>query len=168
MVYRFPDSHSTDGGTDGEVGEGAEPEVLIGHMGGPFWARKDAGAWSLPKGEYDPGSERPLAAALRELEEETGSPAPVGTYRELGEVKVSGGKVITAFAVEGDLDLTTFVSNLFELEWPRGSGRTRQFPELDRAAWVPLTDAATRLTRSQVPLLDRLRVILTAQADDPA
>jgi predicted NUDIX family NTP pyrophosphohydrolase len=124
-------------------------------MGGPFWARKDNGAWSIPKGEYAP-PETPLAAARREFEEEMGSAAPRGPYLELGTNRQPSGKIITTFAVEGDFDLSTFASNLFEMEWPRGSGRVQQFPEMDRAAWFPLDQAAVKLTRGQVPILQDL------------
>jgi predicted NUDIX family NTP pyrophosphohydrolase len=138
-------------------------EVLIAHMGGPFWARKDDAGWSIPKGEYVP-PEEPLAAALREFEEEMGSPAPAGPYLELGEFKQSGGKIITTFAVPGDFDLAGFVSNLFELEWPRGSGRIQEFPEMDRAAWFDLDQAAIKLVKGQVPILQALRTALEAPA----
>lgn len=129
-------------------------EVLIAHMGGPFWARKDAGAWSIPKGEYT--SEEPLAAAQREFAEEMGSPAPAGEVISLGSVKQSGGKVVTAFAVEGDFDLDGFHSNTFEMEWPRGSGRMQEFPEVDRAEWVTVDVAREKLVKGQVPVLDAL------------
>jgi predicted NUDIX family NTP pyrophosphohydrolase len=129
-------------------------EVLIAHMGGPFWARKDAGAWSIPKGEYT--DEEPLAAARREFAEEMGSPPPAGEPVALGTVKQSGGKSVTTFAVEGDFDLAGFRSNTFELEWPRGSGRLREFPEVDRAAWVPVAVAREKLVKGQVPVLDAL------------
>ena len=129
-------------------------EVLIAHMGGPFWARKDAGAWSIPKGEYT--SEEPLAAAQREFAEEMGSPAPAGEVISLGSVKQSGGKVVTAFAVEGDFDLNGFRSNTFEVEWPRGSGRMQEFPEVDRAEWVTVDVAREKLVKGQVPVLDAL------------
>jgi predicted NUDIX family NTP pyrophosphohydrolase len=129
-------------------------EVLIAHMGGPFWARKDAGAWSIPKGEYT--DEEPLAAAQREFEEEMGSPAPTGDVLSLGSVKQSGGKIVTAFAIEGDFDLDGFRSNTFELEWPRGSGRMQEFPEVDRAAWVSVEVAREKLVKGQVPVLDSL------------
>jgi predicted NUDIX family NTP pyrophosphohydrolase len=131
-------------------------------MGGPFWARKDNGAWSIPKGEFEP-PETALAAARREFEEEMGSAAPSGTYLELGTNRQPSGKIITTFAVEGDVDLSTFASNLFEMEWPRGSGRVQQFPEMDRAAWFPLDQAAVKLTRGQVPILQDLTEAL-AQA----
>ena len=130
-------------------------EVLIAHMGGPFWARKDAGAWSIPKGEYT-DDEEPLAAARREFAEEMGSPPPGGEPIALGTVKQSGGKSVTTFAVEGDFDLAGFRSNTFELEWPRGSGRVQEFPEVDRAAWVPVAVAREKLVKGQVPVLDAL------------
>lgn len=129
-------------------------EVLIAHMGGPFWARKDAGAWSIPKGEYT--SEEPLAAAQREFAEEMGSPAPTGDVISLGSVKQSGGKIVTTFAVEGDFDLDGFQSNTFEMEWPRGSGRTQEFPEVDRAEWVTVEVAREKLVKGQLPVLDAL------------
>lgn len=130
-------------------------EVLIAHMGGPFWARKDAGAWSIPKGELTDGEE-PLAAARREFAEEMGSPPPDGEIVPLGTVKQSGGKSVTTFAVEGDFDLAGFRSNTFELEWPRGSGRLQEFPEVDRAAWVPVAVAKEKLVKGQVPVMDAL------------
>ncbi|PXY19008.1 NUDIX domain-containing protein [Prauserella muralis] len=139
------------------AGEGAE--VLLGHMGGPFWARKDAGAWSVPKGEYGPGEE-PLAAARREFQEELGLPAPDGEPAELGAVKQSGGKVVTVWAVEGDLEPDTIVPGTFELEWPRGSGRIQLFPEVDRVAWFGLAQAREKLVAGQRPFLDRLAVRL--------
>ena len=130
-------------------------EVLIGHMGGPFFARKDAGAWSIPKGEYDP-TEDPWAAARREFREEIGFDAPDGPRIDLSPVTQAGGKVVTAFAVLGDLDVTDSVSNTFELEWPRGSGRIREFPEIDRVAWLSVDVARSKLLKGQVPLLDGL------------
>ena len=131
------------------------PEVLIGHMGGPFWARKDDGAWSIPKGEHGP-EEDPVAVALREFEEETGSPVPASDLVPLGQVRQSGGKVLTAWAAEGDLDADATTSNTFELEWPPRSGRVQEFPEIDRTAWVPLDVARVKLVKGQLPLLDRL------------
>jgi predicted NUDIX family NTP pyrophosphohydrolase len=133
-------------------------EVLIAHMGGPFWARKDNGAWSIPKGEYT--DEEPLTAAQREFAEEMGSPAPAGTAISLGSVKQSGGKIVTTFAVEGDFDLAGFRSNTFELEWPRGSGRIQEFPEVDRAEWVTVDVAREKLVKGQVPVLDALLAYL--------
>jgi predicted NUDIX family NTP pyrophosphohydrolase len=138
-------------------------EVLIGHMGGPFWARKDDAAWSVPKGEYGPGEE-PFAVALREFEEELGTPVPADDFLPLGEVRQAGGKVFTAWAAEGDLDAGAARSNTFTLEWPPRSGRMQEFPEIDRAAWVSVDEARTKLVRGQVPLLDRL---LVALADAP-
>jgi predicted NUDIX family NTP pyrophosphohydrolase len=130
-------------------------EVLIAHMGGPFWARKDAGAWSIPKGEFT-DDEEPLAAARREFAEEMGSPPPDGEVAALGTVKQSGGKSVTTFAVEGDFDLDGFRSNTFELEWPRGSGKVQEFPEVDRAAWVSVAVAREKLVKGQVPVMDAL------------
>ena len=130
-------------------------EVLLGHMGGPFWARKDAGAWSMPKGEYEPG-EDPFAAAKREFEEEMGSAPPLVTYRGLGSVSQPGGKLVTAWAAEADFDAAGAVSNTFELEWPRGSGQMRSFPEIDRAGWFAVEVARVKLVRGQQPLIDAL------------
>jgi predicted NUDIX family NTP pyrophosphohydrolase len=130
-------------------------EVLIAHPGGPFWARKDDGAWSIPKGEYADG-EDPWAAARREFEEEVGLPPPDGPRLDLGPVKQSGGKVVTAFAVHADLDLAGAHSNTFELEWPRGSGTMKTFPEVDRVEWFPVAQARVKLLKSQLPLLDQL------------
>jgi len=133
-------------------------EVLIGHMGGPFWAKKDAGGWSVPKGELEPGEE-PFAVALREFEEELGSPCPASDFTPLGEVRTSG-KVLTVWAAEGDLDAAACVSNTFDLEWPPRSGRIQQFPEIDRAAWVPVEVAREKLVKGQLPFLDRLLAAL--------
>lgn len=133
---------------------GATLEVLLGHMGGPFWARKDAGAWSIPKGEHGP-QEQPRAAARREFTEELGSPPPDGELLDLGTVR-SGRKLVTAFALAGDLDADAVVSNTFELEWPPRSGRTQAFPEIDRAAWFDLPAAREKIVAAQVPFLDRL------------
>jgi predicted NUDIX family NTP pyrophosphohydrolase len=131
-------------------------EVLIGHMGGPFWAKKDAGAWSIPKGEYGPG-EDPFAAALREFEEELGTPVPAVDYLPLGELRTTSSKVLTVWAAEGDLDAGRCVSNTFELEWPPRSGRLQQFPEIDRAAWCSLPEAREKLVTGQIGFLDRLQ-----------
>ena len=130
-------------------------EVLLGHMGGPFWARKDAGAWSIPKGEYD-ADEPPQAAARREFEEELGMPPPDGPLIELGEVRQAGGKTVSAWAVEGELDPADVVPGTFRLEWPRGSGRMQEFPEVDRVAWFGLDSARAKLVSAQRDLLDRL------------
>lgn len=135
-------------GPDGAV------QVLLAHMGGPFWARKDEGAWSIPKGEHPP-TEDPRAAARREFAEELGSPAPDGELRALGTVR-SGSKVVAAFALAGDLDAAHVVSNTFTLEWPPRSGRVQSFPEIDRAAWFDLDAARQKIVKSQQPFLDRL------------
>ncbi len=155
LVYRF----------DRALGRPAGLQVLIAHMGGPFWARKDAAAWSIPKGEYEP-PEEPLAAARREFEEEMGSPPPAGDYLELGEARQGSGKIVTTFAVEGDYDVTSFSSNTFEMEWPRGSGRMQEFPEMDRAAWVTPDVAEVKLVKGQLPILRALRDALTAAPGD--
>ena len=130
-------------------------EVLLGHMGGPFWARKDEGAWSMPKGEYGP-DEDPFAAAKREFEEELGSAPPEVDYRELGSVSQSGGKLVTAWAAEADFDAAAAVSNTFELEWPPRSGRLESFPEIDRAGWFTAEVARAKLVKGQRPLIGRL------------
>jgi predicted NUDIX family NTP pyrophosphohydrolase len=130
-------------------------EVLLVHPGGPLWARRDEGAWSIPKGEYDPGEE-PLGAARREFQEELGSPPPGGPFAELGEVRQKSGKRVRAWAVEGDLDAAAAHSDTFELEWPPGSGRRLQVPEIDRAEWFGLEEAVRRINPAQVELLERL------------
>jgi predicted NUDIX family NTP pyrophosphohydrolase len=130
-------------------------EVLLGHMGGPYWARRDEGAWTIPKGEHGP-DEDPLVAACREFAEETGTAPPAAGFADLGEVRQSGGKVVRAWAVEGNLDPATAVSNTFEIEWPPSSGRTASFPELDRFAWFDLPTARSKLIVAQREFLDRL------------
>lgn len=136
-------------------------EVLVGHMGGPFWARKDAGAWTIPKGEPEPGEEL-HAAAERELAEELGLPVPPhdGDDLDLGEVRQRAGKVVRAWAREADLDVGEIRSNLVEVAWPPRSGRTMLVPELDRAAWVPLPTARGLVVAAQAELLDRLAALL--------
>jgi len=134
---------------------GGQVEVLLGHMGGPFWQRKDAGAWSVPKGEYEP-EEDPAAAARREFEEELGLPVPAGELIELGDVRQTGGKVVTVWAVEGDLDPDDVVPGTFTMEWPKGSGRLQEFPEVDRVAWLGLDEARGKLVTAQRAFLDRL------------
>lgn len=131
-----------------------ELELLLVHPGGPFWAKKDDGAWSIPKGLYDE-TEDPLAAARREFEEETGRPPPARAIA-LGHFKQPGGKVITAFAAEGDFDLTLFRSNLFSMEWPPKSGKRAEFPEADRAGWFTPADAVRKVTKGQVPIVQTL------------
>jgi predicted NUDIX family NTP pyrophosphohydrolase len=133
-------------------------EVLIAHPGGPFWARKDDGAWSIPKGEYADGDDA-WAAAQREFGEELGLPVPDGPRSDLGALKQPGGKVVTAFAVPGDLEVTDARSNTFELEWPRGSGTMREFPEVDRVAWLPVAQARAKLLKGQRAFLDRLMAL---------
>jgi predicted NUDIX family NTP pyrophosphohydrolase len=132
-------------------------EVLLVHPGGPYWARKDEGAWSIPKGEYEPG-EDPLGVALREFEEETGARPPVdqGSLLELGSIRQKGGKVVTAWGALGDLDAAAITSNTFTLEWPPRSGRTQEFPEVDRAGWFGLDEARRKILPAQAELLDRL------------
>jgi predicted NUDIX family NTP pyrophosphohydrolase len=144
----------------------AGPQVLLGHMGGPFWARKDDGAWSVPKGEHGP-EEDPLAAAVREFAEELGSAPPPGAPVALGTVRQSSGKRLTVFALAGDLDASAVVSNTFPLEWPRGSGRIQEFPEIDRAAWFGLDDARRAVVRGQRPFLDRLEDLLAPGSPGP-
>jgi predicted NUDIX family NTP pyrophosphohydrolase len=135
--------------------QGAQAEVLLVHPGGPFWSKKDLGAWFIPKGELE-GDEQPLAAARREFHEEVGSEPPSGEPLELGCVKNKSGKLIFAWALEGDLDLTTFKSNTFSLEWPPRSGRVQEFPEVDRVGFFSLVEAAVKLHSAELPLLERL------------
>jgi predicted NUDIX family NTP pyrophosphohydrolase len=131
--------------------------VLLVHPGGPFWAKKDDGAWSIPKGEHD-DLDDPHACALREFEEELGSPAPEAgaTDVDLGEVRLKSGKRVRAFARRGDLDVTEIQSNTFEQEWPPRSGRMQSFPEVDRAGWFGIDEARAKLNPAQADLLDRL------------
>jgi predicted NUDIX family NTP pyrophosphohydrolase len=124
-------------------------------MGGPFWARKDDRAWSVPKGEYLP-DEDPLAAAAREFAEEMGTPAPSADYSELGAFRQPSGKIITVFTAESDFAPERIVSNTFALEWPKGSGTVRNYPEVDDARWTGAEEARTKLVRGQVPILDAL------------
>ncbi|MCK1821650.1 NUDIX domain-containing protein [Streptomyces sp. XM83C] len=135
------------------TGEGLE--VLLGHMGGPFFARRDAGAWTVPKGEYD-ADEPAWDAARREFREELGLEPPDGRAVPLGEVRQKGGKVVTVWAVEGDLDPAAVVPGTFRMEWPPRSGRTREFPELDRVAWFGLERAREVIVTAQAAFLDRL------------
>jgi predicted NUDIX family NTP pyrophosphohydrolase len=135
--------------------EGDALKVLLAHMGGPFWMKKDEGAWSIPKGEYEPGDD-PLIAARREFEEELGSPPPLATYRPLGTIRQLSGKLVTVWAVEGDFDASAAVSNTFEIEWPPRSGLLKSFPEVDRADWFTLDVARLKLVKGQIPFLDRL------------
>ena len=137
------------------VSDGDVIEVLLAHPGGPFWARKDAGAWSIPKGEYEP-SDDPLVTAQREFGEEIGLDPPAGDPVPLGERRQPSGKWVTVWALAGDLDVTGATSNTFEIEWPRGSGTVREFPEVDRVEWMTLEQARGKLLKGQVPFLDAL------------
>jgi predicted NUDIX family NTP pyrophosphohydrolase len=130
-------------------------EVLLVHPGGPFWAKKDAGSWSIPKGEYEDG-EDPLACALREFEEETGTRLDGSDVAELGSVRQKSGKQVTAWAVAGDLDPAAVRSNTFVMEWPPRSGRQAEFPEIDRAQWFGVDLAREKLVSAQAELIDRL------------
>jgi predicted NUDIX family NTP pyrophosphohydrolase len=130
-------------------------EVLLVHPGGPFYSRKDLGTWGIPKGEYEAGEE-PLACAIREFEEELGQPPSNGAMIPLGEIRQQNGKVVTAWGLEGDLDADAIHSNTFTLEWPPRSGKVREFPEIDRAAWLSLHAAAEKIIEAQRPLLERL------------
>ena len=147
LLYRQAPASSPD------AGDGLQ--VWIAHMGGPFWARKDAHAWSIPKGEYSEG-EDPLTAALREFAEEMGTPAPEADYRMLGEFRQPSRKIITAFAAEAQFEPDTIVSNTFPLEWPKGSGRIQDFPEIDDARWFAEREARLKLVKGQLPILDAL------------
>ena len=137
----------------------AELEVLLVHPGGPFWAKKDLGAWSIPKGEHD-HAEEALACALREFEEETGTRPAEGELDDLGTVRQKSGKVVQAWALEGDLDADAIRSNTFTMEWPPRSGRQAEFPEVDRAQWFGLDEARQRINPAQGAFLDRLRDLL--------
>jgi predicted NUDIX family NTP pyrophosphohydrolase len=136
-------------------GSGRSLELLLVHPGGPFWAKKDQGAWSIPKGEYQQGEDS-FDVARREFEEELGSPPPRGRFLELDELVQPSRKVITAFAAEGDFDPATLKSNHFEMEWPPKSGRKQSFPEVDRAAWFLLAEAREKIQPGQAPFIDRL------------
>ena len=133
--------------------------MLLVHPGGPMWAKRDAGAWSIPKGEYEAG-EDPLAAAKREFEEELGTPAPDGPMTDLGEVKQKSGKIVSAWSVAGDLDVTEITSNTVEVQWPPRSGKMLEIPEVDRAEWFGIQQAREKINAAQAELLDRLAEIL--------
>ncbi|WAZ20034.1 NUDIX domain-containing protein [Streptomyces cinnabarinus] len=136
------------------TGEGLQ--VLLGHMGGPFFARRGAGAWTVPKGEYEPESETAWDAARREFQEELGLPPPDGDAVPLGEVRQSGGKLVTVWAIEADLDPGSVTPGTFRMEWPPKSGLTEEFPELDRVAWFGLDGAREVIVKAQGAFLDRL------------
>lgn len=144
LLYRY---------RDGDI------EVLLVHPGGPFFRRRDEGAWSIPKGECSAG-EAGLPAALREFEEELGTPAPPPPFTSLGSVRQGGGKTVHAWAARGEFDVDRLNSNTVELEWPPRSGRIQQFPEVDRAGWFGLDEARRTLLAAQHPFLDRLRATL--------
>lgn len=146
---------------------GGTVEVLLGHLGGPFWATKDAGAWTLPKGELEDGEDA-HAAAVREFTEELGTPPPQGPDIALGTVRQKAGKQVTAWAREGDLDPVTTAPATVEVEWPPRSGRTVTFPELDRVAWWPLDRARELVITAQVELIDRLAAALERTGSSPA
>jgi predicted NUDIX family NTP pyrophosphohydrolase len=143
------------------TGDASRYEVLLVHPGGPYWRRRDEGWWSIPKGEVEEG-EDPLATAEREFAEELGLEPPAGPRMPLGEVVQAGGKRVRAWAVPGDLDVTSTVSGTFEMEWPPRSGRRQTFPEVDRAGWFAVPEARTKLLRGQLPLLDRLEALQQA------
>jgi predicted NUDIX family NTP pyrophosphohydrolase len=143
---------------------GGAVEVLLVHPGGPFWAKKDLGAWSVPKGEYDQGDD-PLAVALREFEEETGRQPPREHLVALGEIRQRGGKVLTVWAARGDLDTRAITSNTFTMQWPPRSGRQQEFPEVDRAEWFDPETARGKLLAAQGELIDRLLATLRPPPD---
>ena len=155
LLYRRP------AGGDGTI------EVLLAHPGGPFFARRDEDVWTIPKGEIDAG-EQLVDVARREFEEETGHPPPDGPLVELGTIVQKGGKVVHAWAVEGELDPATARSNTFMLEWPPRSGRQREFPEIDRVEWFDAPEARRRIKSTQVPLIDRLEEAVRADVAGPA
>jgi predicted NUDIX family NTP pyrophosphohydrolase len=137
------------------MSQAGAPEVLLVHPGGPFWAKKDAGAWSIPKGECEPG-EDPTSAAVREFTEELGSPPPMGDTVELGSLRQSSAKTVVALARRGDFDADNISSNTIAIAWPPRSGRMLEIPEVDRAQWCDIDQARTLLVKGQVPFLDRL------------
>ncbi len=141
--------------------DGGTIEVLLAHPGGPMWAKRDEGAWTVPKGEFEPG-ELALQVALREFGEETGHPAPDGAPIELGEIRQKGGKVVEAWALEGELDPATARSNTIPLEWPPRSGRWITIPEVDRVEWFSPDEARRRIKDTQVPFVERLLALLDA------
>jgi predicted NUDIX family NTP pyrophosphohydrolase len=153
LIYRF--------------GAGGELEVMLGHMGGPYWSRKEEAAWSIPKGQREEG-EVSIDTARREFEEEIGRPPPDGEAVALGDVRQGGGrKVVEAWAIEGDMDVSEIDSSPFEMEWPPRSGQLREFPEFDRAAWFGVEAARVRIVKAQAAFLDRLVELVDASAGQP-
>lgn len=140
-------------------------EILLVHPGGPFWAKKDKGAWSIPKGEFEAGE--PLEAAKREFREEVGLIAPTGNYHDLGSVKNKSGKTVYVWAVESDVDVSRTKSNTFVIEWPPKSGQQQEFPEVDKVGWFSLEIAAQKLNSYQVPFIERLADMLGANLEQP-
>jgi predicted NUDIX family NTP pyrophosphohydrolase len=141
---------------------GPDIEVFLVHPGGPFWAKKDLGAWSIPKGEFEE-SEDPLSAAKREFVEETGCTVD-GAFLPLGEIKQPGGKVVIAWAIEHDFSPTQLKSNTFTIEWPPKSGKTREFPEVDKGAWLSLPEARQKMLKGQTDFLARLQASIGSNA----
>lgn len=144
-----------------------ERSVLLVHPGGPLWAKRDLGSWSIPKGEYEAG-EDPAAVAAREFCEETGFALPLGDLVPLGVVRQAGGKIVTAFGLEGDLDAGQVRSNTFELEWPPRSGIRRVYPEIDKAQWFSIAEAEPKILPAQRPFLDRLEAAVAGRAQGRA
>lgn len=145
-------------------GKSGATEVLLVHPGGPFWSGKDEHAWSIPKGEYEDDDDA-METAMREFREELGMDPPRPPWMSLGEVRQPSRKVVTAWAVKGDLDIDDVRSNTFEMEWPRGSGRIAEFPEIDKASWFNLATARTKLHKGQVQIVDRLIAGLKEQGE---
>ena len=144
--------------------KGGQPEVLLAHMGSPWWAKKDIGAWTIPKGEVET-NEEPLDTAKREFTEELGLPIPAGEFIALGDIDQHNNKVVTAWAVEADIDISSMRSSLVKIEWPPRSGKTQDFPEIDRAGWFSLAEAAQKSVRGQAELFEKLAAILHVPFD---
>lgn len=147
-------------------GNTSVPEVWLAHMGGPFWAGKNKRAWTIPKGEYEPGEDQ-LAAATREFEEEIGTPPPAADYARLGDFRQPSGKLVTVFTARTDDGLEWVSSNTFSIEFPAGSGILRSFPEVDAARWFTMTEAREKILTGQLPMLDALEASLRSDGDTP-